>query len=425
MGGFGSPKFRLLCELKMSRKRLVAISTGVLLLPLFAASLRAQDYRARLQGIVSDPTQSVVAGAKVTLTNLNTGISAVKNTGPEGHYVFDLVEPGTYTVTVESIGFQSFQRDGIVVQVRADVTVDAMLAVGNVSDQVIVNDRISDLQFNTSTMDLTVDHKMLTDLPILARNPFTLALLDPAVVNRYWTDRNPFYMWSSNDIDVGGSTAGKNDLLLDGAPLMMTNKGSYAPPMDAVQEFTVQQNSVDAEYGNSADRVLSLSLKSGTNEFHGTAYYFGLNPALNAVANAVTHQPNQVRNHIWGEHWAIRSKETSCSRSWGASSGTHLSGTRSGFSLSRRLSGLVLTLQRDVSLFGAELPCNARGVGAQDLRLLSSRPWRRLPNEQTPQEEIRKNEKAENPARACGFGSRSTRKSWIIPCGISKDGGWM
>ena len=280
-----------------------SILSLLLLLLLCTASTQiapAQDYRARVQGLVTDSTQAVVVGAKVTLTNINTGISAVRETRPDGQYVFDLVEPGTYSVSVELAGFNRFVQENILVQVRADVTVNAVLTVGNVSEAVTVTEQVSTLQFNTSTMDLTVDRKMLTDLPILARNPFTLALLDPAVVNRYWTDRNPFYMWSSSSIDVGGSTSGKNDLLLDGAPLMMTNKGSYAPPMDAVQEFTVQQNSVDAELGNGAGGVLSLSLKSGTNDVHGTAYYFGRNPALNAAASAISHQPNQVRNHIWG-----------------------------------------------------------------------------------------------------------------------------
>jgi hypothetical protein len=107
-------------------------------------------------------------------------------------------------------------------------------------------------------------------------------------------------MWSSSQLDVGGNTTVKNDLLLDGAPLQIGQKGSYSPPMDAVQEFSVQQNSVDAEFGHSAGGILSVGMKSGTNEFHGTAYYFGRNPKLNAVTNSVTHTPNQVRNHIWG-----------------------------------------------------------------------------------------------------------------------------
>ena len=173
----------------MSRKRIVALAIGVVLLDMFAASLRAQDYRAKLQSIVRDPTQAIVAGAKITITNVNTGIFAVKETGPDGHYVFDLVDPGTYAVTVESIGFQSFRQENILIQVRADLTVDAVLTIGSFSDQVVVTEQISSLQFNTSSIDMTVDHKMLTDLPILARNPFTLALLDPAVVNRYGTRR--------------------------------------------------------------------------------------------------------------------------------------------------------------------------------------------------------------------------------------------
>jgi hypothetical protein len=88
---------------------------------------------------------------------------------------------------------------------------------------------------------------MLMDLLAKARNPFTLALLDPAVVSRYTAEKNPFFMCSSSQMDVGGSTSTKNDLLLDGAPTQIGPKGSYSPPMDAVQEFSIQQNSVDAE----------------------------------------------------------------------------------------------------------------------------------------------------------------------------------
>ena len=266
----------------------------------FLGVMRGQDYRAKIQGDVTDPSQAAIVGAKVTLTNVNTGISATRETGTNGRYIFDFVEPGTYTVTVEQTGFNKFAQGNVQVQVRGDVTVNAVLTLGSVSQQVKVGEVAPGVQFNTSTMENTVDRKMLTELPVLARNPFTLALLNPAVVNRYWADRNPFFMWSSSSIDVGGSTSGKNDLLLDGAPLMMSIKGSYAPSMDAVQEFSVQQNSVDAEFGYSAGGTLSLSMRSGTNDFHGTAYYFGRNPVFNAVSNAVTHAPNQVRNHIWG-----------------------------------------------------------------------------------------------------------------------------
>ncbi len=92
------------------------------------------------------------------------------------------------------------------------------------------------MQFNTSTLETTIDRKMLTELPILARNPFSLALLDTPVVNRYTAERNPFYMYSSAMLDTGGRTTtsgtnsgGQNDLLLDGTPIQLGNKGSYAP----------------------------------------------------------------------------------------------------------------------------------------------------------------------------------------------------
>ncbi|MBI4874221.1 MAG: TonB-dependent receptor [Acidobacteria bacterium] len=262
----------------------------------------SQDYRARLQGVITDSSQAVVVGAAVTLKNENTGVATRKPTNETGQYLFDFVEPGSYTVTVELTGFGKFVQEKIQVQVRGDVTVNAQLQPGAITETINVSTTAVALQFNTSTMELTVDRKMLNDLPIMQRNPFTLSLLDPAVVNRYWdvAHRNPFYMWSSSDIDVGGNTMRKNDISLDGAPLQIGVKGSYAPPMDAVQEFSVQQNSVDAEFGHSGGGIMSVGMKAGTNEIHGTMYYFGRNPALNARTNSVTNTPNLVRNHIWG-----------------------------------------------------------------------------------------------------------------------------
>ena len=275
---------------------------GVRCLSLFllACALIAQDYRARIQGIVIDSTGATVSGARVAIRNISTGISAARETGQNGAYLFDNVEPGLYIVFAEMPGFARQQQENVLVQTRADVTVNFTLKPGGLVETVNVIASAVELQFNTTTRELTVDRKMLMDLPVKARNPFTLALLDPAVVSRYTAEKNPFFMWSSSQMDVGGSTSTKNDLLLDGAPTQIGPKGSYAPPMDAVQEFSIQQNSVDAEFGHSAGGTLSVAMKSGTNEIHGTAYYFGRNPALNAVQNPITRTPNFIRNHIWG-----------------------------------------------------------------------------------------------------------------------------
>jgi len=107
-------------------------------------------------------------------------------------------------------------------------------------------------------------------------------------------------MWSNGGLDIGGATGGKNEQLLDGSPLNISARGSYNLPMDAVQELAVHQNAMDSEMGFSAGGTLNLSQKAGTNDYHGSAYYFGRNPALDALANRITRDPNIVRNSIWG-----------------------------------------------------------------------------------------------------------------------------
>jgi hypothetical protein len=175
---------------------LVPIRTLAVLL--LATCAWAQDYRAKLQGIITDSTDAAVSGAKVTMRNVNTGITAVRETGAKGAYLFDNVEPGTYTVTAELQGFARQVQENILVQTRADVSANFALKPGAVIETITVSAQSVTLQFNSSTRELTIGRKMLMDLPVKARNPFTLALLDPAVVSRYTAEKNPFFMWSSS-----------------------------------------------------------------------------------------------------------------------------------------------------------------------------------------------------------------------------------
>jgi len=274
----------------------------LILAALLAGVATAQEYRGRVQGIVTDPTQAAVVTAKVTLKNTGTGVENVRETDSTGHYLFDLVQPGTYSVAIEATGFQRFLEANITVLTRGDVTVNAALTIGALAETVSVTGELGQVEFNTSTMTTTVQGNMLANLPVLARNPFTLALLNPAVVNQYWdvAHRLPFYMWSNGGMDIGGPTGGKNEQLLDGTTLNISARGSYNAPMDAVQEVAIQQNAMDSEYGFSSGGTLNLSMKSGTNEIHGSAYFFGRNPALNALANRVTRGANTIKQTIWG-----------------------------------------------------------------------------------------------------------------------------
>src|SRR3989441_2023830 len=267
---------------------------------LFTAISVAQDTRAKVQGLVTDSSNAVVAGATVTLRNEDTAVQAQQQTSQTGQYLFDFVLPGHYTVTVEMSGFKQYIQRNILVQARGDVTVNALLDIGNTRDTVTVEASPVAVQFNTSTMALTLDTKMANSLPIIHRNPFLLVALNPATVVRSSNEQSPFHHWAASQFDVGGNTSTKNDIILDGAPSMTAQKSSYTPPMDAVQEVNLQQNAVDAEFGHSAGGIISLQMKSGTNEFHGTAYYLGRNPALNALADRITRGKNLTRQNVWG-----------------------------------------------------------------------------------------------------------------------------
>src|SRR5436190_13474709 len=151
-----------------------SMSTRICVLALLALALFGQDYRAKIQGIVTDASDASMAGARVTIRNVNTGITATRETGANGAYLFDNVEPGTYVAFAEFQGFSRQQQEGVLVQTRADVTVNFSLKPGAVVETANVSAQAVSVQFNTTTRELTIDRKMLMDLPGKARNPFTL-----------------------------------------------------------------------------------------------------------------------------------------------------------------------------------------------------------------------------------------------------------
>jgi len=172
------------------------------------SALYGQDARGRVQAVVTDSTQAVVVSAKVVLTNDETGISVLRESNAAGHFIFDFVDPGRYTVSVEQPGFSKFVQQNVIVQVRGDVSVNITLKVGGVAETVTITEAPPAVQFNTSTMDQVVEHKMLEAMPVLARNPFALALLDPAVTTGYAANvLLPFNKWQTASFKAGGGAA--------------------------------------------------------------------------------------------------------------------------------------------------------------------------------------------------------------------------
>ena len=275
------------------------IGLTIVALLFLASTGLAQDYRGRIEGLVTDQTQAAIPNVMVTLHNVNTGINIVRQTSDTGLYLFDLIDPGTYTVTIEAVGFSRFIQENVVVQTRGDVTVNAVLTPGTVQESITVAETPAAVQFNTSNQDLTIDSTMAAETPRYDRNPFKLTLLAPEAINTRG-EVLPFLSWSANSVDLGGETNLKNDLQIDGSPVGMGHKFSYPPNMDAVQEVIVSQNSVDAESGHSAGGIITMTTKSGTNEWHGDAFYLGRYPWLNAEADRTIFSTNATRQNIVG-----------------------------------------------------------------------------------------------------------------------------
>ncbi|MCC6369126.1 MAG: carboxypeptidase regulatory-like domain-containing protein [Bryobacterales bacterium] len=274
-------------------------ATALPLLLVLANAAFPQSYRGRVQGVVTDQTEAVIGGATVTLLNVATGVRVVRQTSETGLYLFDLVDPGAYTVTVEAAGFNKFIQENIAVQMRGDVTVNAVMKPGAVQESITVTEAPVAVQFNSANKDFTLDSKMAQEIPRIDRNPFKLTLLAPSAVNTRG-EMMPYHSWAANSVDLGGGTNLKNDLQVDGSPIGLGQKNSYPPNTDAVQEVVVSQNSVDAESGHSAGGLISMTLKSGTNEWHGTGFYLGRYPWLNAQADRTRFTKNANRQHMYG-----------------------------------------------------------------------------------------------------------------------------
>src|ERR1044071_5494347 len=256
-----------------------------------ASPAAAQDYRGKVSGTVSDVNTAAIPGARVLLHNDETGVDVERQTDSDGRYQFDFVDPGTYTVTVEQTGFKKVEQKNVVVRQRGDVTADIKLEAGGVSEVVTVEAPPVQFEFTTSGSALTIENKVIDQLPIRGRNPYSVSTLDPTVSHGTGSTSNenrPYHHAYANDIDAGGGTQRANDVLLDGVPLTSSYKTSYTPSMDAVQEVTFQKNAVDAEYGYSSGGVIVLNMKAGTNEWHGTAIANGRSPRFNAFNDPTT-----------------------------------------------------------------------------------------------------------------------------------------
>jgi len=243
-----------------------------------AGGATAQEFRATVKGQVLDSSQAALPGATVTVRNQETNEVATAVTNNDGNYTIPFLRPGLYTVTVEMSGFQKYNRTDMRLEVSQVAVINAQLSVGGVTESVNVSAESPLLETSKADRGTVIDQARIAELPLQSRSPIALATLIAGVTyNAQAIYLRPFDNGALADFSMNGGQNRNNEFLLDGAPNNANQGGNniaYVPPADAVQEFKMQTNSYDAQYGRTAGGVMNMSLKSGTNAFHGTAYEY-------------------------------------------------------------------------------------------------------------------------------------------------------
>jgi hypothetical protein len=241
-----------------------------------------------ITGTVTDSTGAVLPNAKVTAIQKNTSITRVDRTNGTGQFNVSSIPPGTYTVTVEAQGFKKHVQDVVLLadQIR---DMDIHLQIGEASQQVTVEE--SSVQVNTVSQELSqvIEGARVSDLPLNGRNAADLTLLVPGAVSAIANNSGALQgdtkqVPGAEAIAVNGARPDQIGYNLDGANNedLMSNTNDPFPFPDALQEFSVQTNSFDAQYGNNAGAVVNVVTKSGTNDFHGDLFEFVRNGYFNA-----------------------------------------------------------------------------------------------------------------------------------------------
>jgi len=245
---------------------------------LFPASLSAQEVRGRINGRVIDPNKAAVPGATVTVTDVARATTTTLTTNADGLFQANYLLSSTYQIVVEMSGFKKYIQDGVLLQINETRDLDITLEVGGTQETVTVTTEPATLNAADASLGQTIDQKRVEELPLVHGDPYTLIGLSTGVTYTGSTklDR-PFEPTHIIGYAFDGTRGNRSDLLIDGAPSTATANAneviaSYVPPSDIVQEFKVQTATFDAQFGNTEGGVTSISIKSGTNQFHGTAY---------------------------------------------------------------------------------------------------------------------------------------------------------
>ena len=288
----------------MTRNRIVRF----FLLPLFLLLASVQVFaqaNSTVTGIVTDQTGAVVPGANVLVTDAATGIARTTVTDASGLYTIAGLNAAHYNLKVTAKGFQTYVRKDVVVNISMTFRVDVKLAVGNASETVTVTADALTVQADSNEVSSLIDQQQIAELPTNGRSIITLSTMGMGVSGNLPAMENPFSVNASYAISFNGLNQAHNIWIVDGAEDYDRGSGgkmSIMPSQDALSEFQVLSSNFNPDYGYASGAAITMSIKSGTSQFHGEGWEFDRNDTLDArdYYNVAPQPITELRYNVFG-----------------------------------------------------------------------------------------------------------------------------
>jgi hypothetical protein len=251
-----------------------ALIVGALLAVIVPVAAFGQGFQGGLRGSVKDPG-GVIPGVEMVLTNESTNISRSTVTNERGEYVFAAVDPGTYKLKASLTGYKTVEQGGLRIGTQTFITLDLTMEVGRLEENITVTGQSPLIETSNASTGTVLDSQALQTLPAPGRAAFLVGVSIPTVIpsgdgqfNRQQDQTN------ASLLSLGGGTRRGNNYVLDGVSITdITNRAVANPSIEALDDVKVQVHTYDAEMGRTGGGVFNTTLKSGTNQFRGTAFF--------------------------------------------------------------------------------------------------------------------------------------------------------
>lgn len=267
----------------------------------------AQEFRGTISGAVTDPSGAVVPGAQIVVKEVHTGTVNRTKSDAAGQYVVPFLLPGDYSITATAQGFETLTRQGVTLESQAHPIVDLALKVGNTGETVEVTAQAPLIDQTNASVGQVISTESVADLPLNGRTPVVLTELSVGVISTSAPGGtvHPFDNNAGNAWSIGGTPNQVSEILLDGSPdLTLLGALAYSPTQDSVKEVSIRPFDTDASFGHTIGGVINQVTKSGTNAFHGTAYWFNQIPNLDAnlYFNGFTNPPTKAPTFHYNQY---------------------------------------------------------------------------------------------------------------------------